>query len=41
LRPSESSGTIFDIKAAVYEIHNAVIWKDADDDAEEEEEEDT
>jgi hypothetical protein len=32
---------LFDIKAAVYEIHDAVIWRDEDDDAEEEEEDDS
>jgi hypothetical protein len=31
---------LFDIEAAVYEIHDAVIWKDEDEDAEEEEEDD-
>ena len=29
---------LFDIRAAVYEIHDEVVWKDEDDDAEEEEE---
>lgn len=29
---------LFDIKAAVYEIHDVVVWRDEDDDAEEEEE---
>jgi hypothetical protein len=31
---------VFDIKAAVYKIHDAVVWRDEDDDGEEEEEED-
>jgi hypothetical protein len=29
---------LFDIRAAVYEIHDAVIWRDEDEDGEEEEE---
>jgi hypothetical protein len=32
---------VFDIKAAVYEIHDAVVWREEDDDAEEEEEDDS
>ena len=32
---------LFDIKAAVYEIHDSVVWRDEDDDAEEEEETDS
>ena len=31
---------LFDIKAAVYEIHDVVVWKDEDEDAAEEEEDD-
>jgi hypothetical protein len=31
---------VFDIKAAVYEIHEVVAWRDEDEDGEEEEEED-
>ena len=31
---------LFDVKAAVYEIHEVVVWRDEDDDGEEEEEED-
>jgi hypothetical protein len=31
---------LFDLKAAVYEIHDVVVWRDEDEDAEEEEEED-
>jgi hypothetical protein len=27
---------LFDIKAAVYEIHDVVVWNDEDEDAEEE-----
>jgi hypothetical protein len=32
---------VFDIKAAVYEIYDVVVWNDEDEDGEEEEEEDT
>jgi hypothetical protein len=32
---------LFDIRAAVYEIHDVVTWKDEDEDAEEEEEDDS
>ena len=32
---------VFDIKAAVYEIHDVVVWRDEDEDGEEEEEEDS
>jgi hypothetical protein len=32
---------LFDIKAAVYEIHDEVVWSDEDDDGEETEEDDT
>ena len=31
---------LFDIRAAVYEIHDVVVWNDEDEDAEEEEEND-
>ena len=31
---------LFDIKAAVYEIRDEVVWRDEDEDGEEEEEED-
>jgi hypothetical protein len=31
---------VFDIKAAVYEIHDAVVWREEDDDGEEDEEDD-
>jgi hypothetical protein len=31
---------LFDIKAAVYEIHDAVVWNDGDDEDEDAEEED-
>lgn len=31
---------LFDIKAAVYEVHDAVVWREEDDDGEEEEEDD-
>jgi hypothetical protein len=32
---------VFDIKAAVYEIHDVGVWRDEDEDGEEEEEEDS
>ena len=32
---------VFDIRAAVYEIRDAVVWRDEEDDGEEETEEDS